>query len=131
MRRLLTFFLFLCFLLLGGIPSACAGKSYSPSRLPVHHQSKTGVIKQTGDHPSPLLSGYRDLPEDSDLPLLAEDDDDQEDITKKAKPSIEGFAIPFAFVSGASPSHLTNYLFFHHRAYTNYCKYILQRALRI
>ncbi|MEO5680985.1 MAG: hypothetical protein ABIQ88_00025 [Chitinophagaceae bacterium] len=133
MKSILTFLFFLCGHLSGESTvvdvAGCNGK-VSHSLYGQQDGIKT-FGKPEGSQQA-LLDSHPELPGENDL-LFFEEDDSEEEFTRKPKSSTEPVSLFFtAFVAAHPRRKISNQVFFHyHQSYTSTCKYLAHGVLRI
>jgi hypothetical protein len=133
MRRLILFSLILCFHLSGDRTVVCGstpnGKIAQSFCAYLHHAKS---VASTNENQGRFLQHAADLPRENDL-LLFEEEDNEEEYTRKLKSPTEPASIFFyAFTISHPGAALANVIsFYNDKAYAGDCKYIAYRALRI
>ena len=129
MKLLLTFFLFICFELLGAQVSVAT----CIHDLNAHHSSGFHLAKTKAVESKHIfLTHHTDVPGDDELPLFVEEDD-EENNNRKCKSSIESFPTDcYTYLTSYPCRDLINSLSVRRYLYHISCsKYIAQRVLRI
>jgi hypothetical protein len=133
MKFVLIFFLSLCFHLLGGNHYAHAsadnckiGYSHSQDIEKTHH-AQTEIANQHY-----VISKKSALGEENNSLIMENENEDEEEITRKHTVARYILSFPYAFISGNPCISLSKRIpFCTHLSHTSSCKYILQRVMRI
>jgi hypothetical protein len=129
MKRVVTFFLFLCFLLLGGnyyvYASAHNSKiCYSPAPEKMHPAESANANHNY------IITKYTGSVEENVSLVTVEDQDDEDNSKKHILPKyFITFSHAFLLIHWSCLIH--SLPFCRQQFYTSSCKYILQRVLRI
>lgn len=132
MKPILTFFLLIVFLLTEGKQLAHAGAS--PHDCKVSGIKKLQEIAVQRDHQNSLRAANTNSQHQEELlTLVADEDDEQDDISRKNFSQSIGFtAFFYAFISNYSGNNtIDRHCFYTLPFYAASCKYIEQRSIRI
>ncbi len=132
MRLFTTFFLFLLLHLAGDGNSVFASNHYGKTIYLSNSYPQAKLVKYDEESQRSLLQQPAELPAKNDF-LLFEEEDNEEENSRKAKSPVEPVSIFFSalHISHPGTTLINAFSFCRHKRYPGDCKYITHRVLRI